>query len=427
MKMITLRNNGLPGWLAAICMLLFTACAKKDNQVKPAQPATGVVRPIGGLLGPATTKQIGADGGTIANADGSLQVSIPAGALTNTTTISLEPIENTNPGGIGTGYRLTPHGITFLKPVSITFSYAAMSSMISYPPALGIAYQDAKGIWQYMAEPVINTNNKSITINSTHFSDWTLMLWMFLTPQTADVDVNGDVPLKAVRVLPTALEGDVLVPLVPPEGEGIPVGDQVPLEKKYIKKWDLAGAGVLESEGAEATYFAPSEVPTNNPVAVTLALNLKSAAVTLVTAINITGSSISFRINGGNWQSMRATAFKSGDTYNLLAAEDGRVIDLKFESAVGFHAYRNGNNTQTKNSFMLSENNALDSYKCFYIDGEHILLSDGGITITSMGIDDGYITGTFTVVPSGRFSSMDGRYLGSANIDGKFRVKKSTL
>jgi hypothetical protein len=423
MKISRLFNSGHKAGLAVLCMLLLTACTKKDSPLKPTTPATGVVRPVGAPTGPAITKQVGANGGFISNHDGSMKVTIPAGALADATTISVEPIENTNPGGIGMGYRLLPHGITFLKPVSITFSYEAMSQQVSYAQALGIAFQDEKGIWQYLAEPVINTNNKTITVNSTHFSDWTLMLWMFLTPQTADVDVNGQVALKAVRVLPTAIEGDILVPLVPPEDGSIPVGEQVALEKKYIKKWDLAGAGVLESEGAAATYFAPAAVPPDNPVAVTLALNLKSAAVTLITAINISGSSISLRVNGGAWRNISATAFKAGDTYNLLGAEGGQIIDLKFEAKTGFLPYTYGGNMQSKNSFTLSENNALDSYKCFYINGESILLSDGGITVTSLGATDGYLTGTFTVVPAGRFSTLDGRYLGSANIEGKFRVK----
>lgn len=85
--------------------------------------------------------------------------------------IEIAPIENTNPGGIGNGFRLTPHGKKFIKGVTISFSYRGMEQRISSEQAIRLAYQHEKGIWRCAGGAVQDKVNKKVSIKTTHFSD----------------------------------------------------------------------------------------------------------------------------------------------------------------------------------------------------------------------------------------------------------------
>src|SRR5689334_6890130 len=70
--------------------------------------------------GPSVSQVIGTTGGSVTSADGLLTVSIPAGALASTKTITIQPITNNVSLGVGGGYRLGPEGTTFAQPVTLT-------------------------------------------------------------------------------------------------------------------------------------------------------------------------------------------------------------------------------------------------------------------------------------------------------------------
>jgi hypothetical protein len=80
---------------------LQTACNKKNDNEPETPPITGVKRAVGTPDGTATSKTIGAEGGTIALPDNAVSISIPAGALPAATNISIQPITNTNVAAIG--------------------------------------------------------------------------------------------------------------------------------------------------------------------------------------------------------------------------------------------------------------------------------------------------------------------------------------
>ena len=169
-------------WACLVGLILFS-CKKNDVQPDTEVPTpVGVPTEIGTPDGsPAAQKSIDAAGGTISSNDGRIKIIVPAGALSTSQQVSIQSISNENPLAIKQAYRLLPHGVQFSKPVTIEFSYNDEDVKNTIPEALGIAYQDDKGIWQAQGGAVLNKSAKTITITTTHFSDWSLFESFYLT------------------------------------------------------------------------------------------------------------------------------------------------------------------------------------------------------------------------------------------------------
>src|ERR1035438_354521 len=99
-----------------LCLVLLAAC-KKSN-VSGGSGGTNIpyITPIGDTAGALVSASIGPTGGSLTSSDGRVQLMIPAGALSQTTTISIQPIINLCPGGIGLAYDLQPNGTKFAVP-----------------------------------------------------------------------------------------------------------------------------------------------------------------------------------------------------------------------------------------------------------------------------------------------------------------------
>jgi len=120
-------------------------------------------------------------GGSFASADGVLSVSVPPNALSTTTPLSITPISNLARGGIGPAYRLRPEGTAFAAPVALTFQ-----APLSYPRGMSFAgvvveSQDAAGYWHPVTPSAQDPDAKTVTVVTTHFSDWALT-WQSGTP-----------------------------------------------------------------------------------------------------------------------------------------------------------------------------------------------------------------------------------------------------
>src|ERR1700724_3939862 len=102
---------------------------------------------VGTPTGPKTSKFIPKSGGSIASADGNLEIDIPAGALAADDTISVQPITNNCPGGNGLAYRLGPEGLKFNQPVTLKFHYDDSVLKSTLPDFMLIASQAGSGIW----------------------------------------------------------------------------------------------------------------------------------------------------------------------------------------------------------------------------------------------------------------------------------------
>jgi hypothetical protein len=182
-------KKSLSLFVSALLLILTVAC-KKDNEVDPDLEPAPVnqgteVTPVGTPTGEAFTANIGPAGGSIESADKRIRIDIPAGALAATQTISVQPITNNCPSGQGEAFRLTPHGLQFAKPATITFQYTENDLEGTFAEGLAIAWQTDKGEWKSTAGNQVDTLNKQLSVQTTHFSDWSFFKSIFIDPKQA--------------------------------------------------------------------------------------------------------------------------------------------------------------------------------------------------------------------------------------------------
>src|SRR5450759_4174706 len=109
-----------------LIMLILTVgslgCSLLTNRAKEPE-VIAVTTAVGTPNGPATTQSIGPAGGSLATPDGRLTLKIPQDALSSPVNVTIQPITDQSPGGLGKAYRLEPNGQTFGTPVEVSFRY----------------------------------------------------------------------------------------------------------------------------------------------------------------------------------------------------------------------------------------------------------------------------------------------------------------
>ena len=101
--------------------------------------------PEGKPVGEKISKMIGAEGGQIISPDHSIELTIPAGALSENTNISFTPSTNLSLDGVGNAYHLEPSGLQFKLPATLVFHYDSKTLKENSPELLAIVFQDEKG------------------------------------------------------------------------------------------------------------------------------------------------------------------------------------------------------------------------------------------------------------------------------------------
>lgn len=263
--------------------ILFFMFSCKKSPVEPAPEQGKYITEPGTPQGVAVTKKIGVTGGNISSSDGRIKITVPAGALDAETTLTIQPISNKMEQGIGKAYRLGPHSITFNKPVSITFQYADGEINGTTAELLRIAYQDSTGAWRMPTGTSLDKHSKSVTVTTTHFSDWGIFPMMFIEPAEARVALNESVNLQVM----VCLSADDIEEAEEPHRNDRTVLKPVPAPAFFVKKWIFSGSGKLTSDGIKATYKAPNQQPDPNPEAVTVEVDMKTKGKFLLVS-NIT-------------------------------------------------------------------------------------------------------------------------------------------
>jgi hypothetical protein len=179
--------------LGAVALAAAGGCGSKAKRAQRPTPA-GAGTPLGGPV----SRVVGADGATIASADGRLTLQIPPGAVAAGTTVSIQEITNTAPGGIGSAFRLEPSGTTFAAPVAITFVGGATAAPFD---SLGVRFQDVSGYWTPVVAVLRNAERRTITVPSLHFSDWALV------PTNPALDLAGSFAVTSTLDIPFRATG----------------------------------------------------------------------------------------------------------------------------------------------------------------------------------------------------------------------------
>lgn len=286
----------------SVVLLVFSifliSCKKNDSSSVPEDNGP-IITEIGVPTGILSDTTIGPSGGTLHSADGRLTLTIPADALSSATTISIQPVTNNAPLGLGFGYRLLPEGVTFAKPVEITFHYDDQLLQQSPEDFLWIVTQASDRSWNAMLKSALDKSAKTVTVTTTHFSDWLLgrFIDLSLTPSSSKIRIGSALKLRVTgfrgdlakeddelaplsKIIDDGL--DVLHPLTPIPPAGPPFASR--LVEFKIKQWSQNGVaapvsnshGALNASGTGATYKAPEQIPANNPVAVTAQLEVKN-------------------------------------------------------------------------------------------------------------------------------------------------------
>ncbi|WP_052351882.1 hypothetical protein [Deinococcus pimensis] len=285
-----------PALITVTLLLTLTACGGGGGTPPTATPPVHEApqsSPVGTPVGTPTRQTIGVAGGSLSTPDGKVRLDIPAGALSADQTVSVQEISNTAPAGAGRAYRLTPEGLTFAKPVRLTFGYSDEDTVGSAPQALSVGYQDHAGVWRMYREPTRDLTARTISVETNHFSDWSKLQGMQLQPLQAEVRVGQSVNLAVVSCTDDSdLDPDELTVPMP---AGSACGPAV--TAFTARNWSVNGAAggggggtVVDAGGrmGRAVYTAPATKPARNPVAVSVAVNdLSEGDFTLVSNVTI--------------------------------------------------------------------------------------------------------------------------------------------
>ncbi len=265
-----------------VSVFFVAACKKIFDSVPGQQPVNTPPTPtqVGISTGNAVTKEINSSGGSIVSYDGKLEVIVPSGAVANNTVFGIQPITDFCPGGLSS-YRLSPDGMKFSNPVTLKFHYTDDDIDGSMASFLGIAYQDSNNVWQQQTSVVIDSVNKTVSVETTHFTDWSVLESLGITVTGYGKNSVPHVKInQAVEMRLTGKPEDDLPPLPLKDGTpGIPLPEFLPFQAKWyvngilngdshVGEIDIAPAG----DGKVVYYKAPVLIPA--PSVVTISAEL---------------------------------------------------------------------------------------------------------------------------------------------------------
>lgn len=260
-----------------------TGSAPQQSAPAPKPTAQGTAN------GVASTAVVGTEGGAVASADGRLLITVPAGALDRLTTITIQPITNHAHGGVGAAFRLTPEGSQFSKPVTLSFNYSDADVAGSAPEALGVAFQRPDGTWEWTRGPAVDAEARTVTVQTTHFSDWSAVRGFVIRPSTATVAPGKTLSLKVAYCYPPE-GGELLAPLGFECEKDDALGGLSYLQGT-VGEWSVDGIlggsgtkGTVTGEGMAATFTAPSSKPTPDTVTVSARVQPRQSTKILVMA-----------------------------------------------------------------------------------------------------------------------------------------------
>lgn len=255
-----------------------TSSSSSSGSSSSSSGGTAQATAVGTPLGNAVSALIDSAGGTLASADGSLSVEVPAGAFATPQTVSIQEISDEAHGATGHAFRITPEGLHSALPMTLRFHYTADDVAGTTPALLSVAWQDAQGRWRVYKQPQRDTATQTLSVQTTHFSDWSMIAGARLLPATASVKVGHSVALAIKYCEQVALGDDdadaLLVSL-------LAKCESNPLVSLGASGWAVngtpggsPGSGVVvadaDTSSGLATYTAPAKKPAQNPVAVSV-------------------------------------------------------------------------------------------------------------------------------------------------------------
>ncbi|WP_080055842.1 hypothetical protein [Spirosoma aerolatum] len=286
------------------------ACSEPNTNIAPIDPspdnpsgsAGGLQTEVGAPTGAAISQTIGPDGGTLTTSDGKLKLTIPAGALASSTTISAQPVENKAPGGTGTAYALSVAAaqgrlsaeVPLLTEAQLTLTYTADDVDGSVPEALGVAYQDKNGVWQGQRKVKLDQTHKTVTVSIDRLAPYA-----FYEQFELRTDKRVLAPGEQTQLTVYYQEGATDNPAV----DLVPLTPVKVVSASRLVRWTINGVtdGTVKGDNygnvgqitedrtlAKASYDAPIREPDTNPVMIGAELDVQPfGRVTVVQSIRV--------------------------------------------------------------------------------------------------------------------------------------------
>jgi len=407
------------------CLLLFALVSCKKNPVQPEENPTLPSNQHGSTIGTPIQQTIGAAGGTIKTADENIQLVIPAGAVETDVNFSIQEVASTvGESGIGRSFRLLPENVEFKKDVDLTFKVPD-SLFVKYGiklDRLRLVYQNSKGEWRFGAFPKYVDYNRTVTVKTKHFSDWTLMsgVKIILTGKD-ELTAGKTTTLKAIMTAATDNEDFAVPPSYSDVDEWSPLLDQFGSVSGNKETATLTAPNpVLYPVITKVTaYFRAPPTHSNQPYS--------RFAVQSPGVLMLPNEYLVWWVDEGN-MSFATGSYNS--TLDVKLSLDGRLTIVGKENATGSNYIRRlsintKNNTVGKYAFNQDDNYIGHfsgwGYSSNYKDCDQVPQNTAG-TITITKNEGGYIEGTV----QGNIRDLDencDRY-GQVSVRAKFRVKK---
>jgi hypothetical protein len=335
---------------------------------------------IGKPNGERVSVKMNKEGGSIKSTDGRVELIIPEGALSSKTTISIQPIGNNAPGGVGNGYEFEPSGTTFNTAVQLIFHYTKEELDGTLAGFKNMATQHKDGKWYKLKNILVDTTAKTITSSIKHFSSYVSFDEIKISPLQAKVKVGKSIyPVVTYNSVPDD-DMDDLAPLPtakpsPSNGEDDLAPLPTPLKKFPSLKWFVNGVpngntvtGTIKIiDSRIAKYTAPAIVPDANPVAITTELkgmtfkdNVTGKTFKDLTLVsNITVYDKAYQITViGIWKDLRREAL--GDNYYRKMGVGEQIIT----DTSCFILHLNGNKSSVTNIENMFKDSIINRGKC---------------------------------------------------------------
>ncbi|WP_158618207.1 hypothetical protein [Chitinophaga lutea] len=417
-----------------LTLILAFAALLASCQKSPKEMDAPVVNPVkrntGGTTGPAVSKTIGSDGGTL-QATG-VQLVIPAGAVSEPVNFSIQPVENTLTGSSRPAFRFLPEHIAFKKPVRIVLEYDASETAGTTPDLLHLAYQDPEGFFHMVMETERNVTARTLTALTTHFSDWTYVEALKIEADRTELKTGEQAQLKLMyyETLISPLEKD------PPLGQYVDyyIRSQIP----HIQ-WKLAvGEGTIKPDGINCLFTAPGAPPAVNPSLVSVYVPVwnsvkkdysKQAILTIPLTV-VEDEYLMYTLDGTTHINKKdcgpedCISMEADNFYINAEMSGGQYIRIRLlGESFGQRSYPYGLEDDQGYIIVAGMGEydwATSKFPCPTCDEQH---SSGSVTVTRYEAVGGYVEGKFTA----EIWYQNGSYNPpKKQLSGQFRIRRKT-
>lgn len=309
----------------------FSACNPNRFAIDPDSPGApkeGIATALGQPTGSAVTKVIGPDGGSLVTNDGLVQLAIPAGALTEATTVSLQPITNETPNGMGLAYRLLPADLKLAKAATLVTQFTDADLAGNTPGSIGMAYQHPDKVWYSAVGQTVDAAKRQISAPITRFGDWsTYRQFVLRLKDRSDVNViyyGETLALEINEILPVSTQNEA------------PIQSRIAQSidpNRYA--WNLDGHGKLKEVKREGLFTAPTYHPDQNPVTITATVIPANSTqkITLKQDVFVGAGYIRYTFNGQSAYTTSVSLQDQSTGYaTILGASNTMPINISFRS-----------------------------------------------------------------------------------------------